>query len=468
MSTSSPTLVEMLIGAIPPQDGAALVARVGERARITSSSGAVEVGTAALTAEAFDALSKQLLPPEQLLTLQQTGTVEGDFVAPNGAGEFAVLASTTNGSPWIEVRRHNPTTAVDMSQAARTTAAPSVDTLVAELMSRSRSKSASSTTSAPARIAAQPAPTPVSAPAPVHVGASTPFETSTPPLPTALPDLDLASSPGSSNDDLTVPTNFDFVQSKFDPDDLSVSDTMVGERAAVSSGAAARDRAPVGKTASVTPPRAASPTLSDRLSAYGRLSILLPAAILMGIGLPVVGWFGWTAYFPSTPAPAPKAISRPAPPAAATVPQTTGVAATLQARSKMPRVPMHAPSISAPSISLASLSASVSPTSAAPAPLAGKEPPPASASAAPPNNSSVRSGFAVQVAAVRERDEANRMVATLVQQGYAGYVVNGEGAAAGFYRVRVGTFPTHEAAEAVANRIELTAGTKPWIVKETR
>ena len=65
MTTSSPTLVEMLIGAIPPQDGAALVARVGERARITSSSGAVEVGTAALTAEAFDALSKQLADLQQ-------------------------------------------------------------------------------------------------------------------------------------------------------------------------------------------------------------------------------------------------------------------------------------------------------------------------------------------------------------------------------------------------------------------
>ena len=69
---------------------------------------------------------------------------------------------------------------------------------------------------------------------------------------------------------------------------------------------------------------------------------------------------------------------------------------------------------------------------------------------------------------MRERDEANRMVATLVQKGYAGYVVNGEGAAAGFYRVRVGTFPSHEAAEAVASKIELSEGTKPWIVKETR
>jgi len=79
-----------------------------------------------------------------------------------------------------------------------------------------------------------------------------------------------------------------------------------------------------------------------------------------------------------------------------------------------------------------------------------------------------RAGFSVQVAAVRERDEANRMVAKLAQQGYAGYIVNGDGAAAGFYRVRIGTFPNHDAAEAVAKQIEQREGTTPWIVKDTR
>src|SRR5215831_7239718 len=155
MPTSSPTLVEMLIGAIPPQDGAALVARVGERARITSASGSVEVGTATLTAEAFDALSRQLLPAEQLQILQHTGTAQGEFVAPSGAGEFAVVANSTNGTQSIEVRRHSPTTAAGISHA--TPAAPSVDTLVADLMSRGRSKSAG-VTAAPAKIAVQPAP----------------------------------------------------------------------------------------------------------------------------------------------------------------------------------------------------------------------------------------------------------------------------------------------------------------------
>jgi len=453
MPTSSPTLVEMLIGAIPAQDGAALVVRVGERARITSASGAVEVGTAALTAEAFDALSRQLLPAEQLQTLQQTGTAQGEFVAPGGAGQFAVVANSTNGSPSIEVRRHSPSTGADVSHA--TAAAPSVDSLVADLMSRGRSKSPSVTAATPAKIAVQPAQ------APENVGVATPSEAA--PLPLAPPnvpaapvsDLDLASG---SNDDLTIPTNFDFAQSKFDPDDLSVAETAVASPA-VPSGVAQKSAAGT-KAASATPARAASRTLSDRLSAYGRLSILLPAAILLGIGLPVVGWFGWTTYFPAAqpPASTPKTISRPTSPAAANVSQTGG--AMLQARSKVPRVPMHAPSIqrSAPASLTAAEFASVE---------AAREPSPPPPPAAVSSDHG-RSGFSVQVAAMRDRDEADLMLAKLVQQGYSGYVVNGDGAAAGYYRVRIGAFPSHDAAEAIASKIELTEGTKPWIVKETR
>jgi cell division septation protein DedD len=60
------------------------------------------------------------------------------------------------------------------------------------------------------------------------------------------------------------------------------------------------------------------------------------------------------------------------------------------------------------------------------------------------------------------------MAARLVQQGFSGYVVNGEGAAADYYRVRIGAFPDRQAAEDVAKRIELSEGIKPWIVKETR
>jgi cell division septation protein DedD len=464
MSTLSPTLVEMLIGAIPPQDGAALVARVGERARMTSSLGTVEVGSAALTAEVFEGLSRRLLPQEQLETLQQTGSVEGQFVAPNGAGEFAVAASSTQDGQWIEVRRLG-TTADTPHDAASAPVAPSVDTMVADLMSRTRSKSAASTTSPKVAIP--------SAPAPESFSASIPLETETPPAPIAsapvappapivTPDLNLASS-DDSNDDLTVPTNFDFAQAKFDPDDLSVSETLVGDGAAPASGAT-QNRAAGTKNTKVTPPPKGGRTFADRLSAYGRLSILLPAAILLGIGLPVAGWFSWTSYFPTAKAPvaAPKAIAKPTAPAVANAPQATGGAALLVAHSKMPRVPMHAPSIR-PSAPISSIAAAE--TAAVMAPPVKEQRP---ASVATPSVDHARSGFSVQVAAVRERDEANRMVAKLAQQGYAGYVVNGDGAAAGYYRVRIGTFPNHDAAEAIARSIEQREGTTPWIVKETR
>jgi cell division septation protein DedD len=71
------------------------------------------------------------------------------------------------------------------------------------------------------------------------------------------------------------------------------------------------------------------------------------------------------------------------------------------------------------------------------------------------------------VAAVRERDEADRMVAKLVTQGYSGYLIRGQGAAADFYRVRVGAFKDRQAAEEVAARLERAEGVKPWIVRET-
>jgi cell division septation protein DedD len=58
------------------------------------------------------------------------------------------------------------------------------------------------------------------------------------------------------------------------------------------------------------------------------------------------------------------------------------------------------------------------------------------------------------------------MVARFVSQGYPAYLVRGQGAAAEFYRVRIGAFPARKAAEDVAKKLEGTEGLKPWIVKE--
>jgi len=177
------------------------------------------------------------------------------------------------------------------------------------------------------------------------------------------------------------------------------------------------------------PPR----TFTDRLSEYGRLSILLPAIIVLVVGLPSAGWFFWMRH--STPPP---------------VAVAPAVRPVLKSR-RLPNAFVRAlvPANDAADLNTQNMSARVPVAVPAPAPA-----PPA-----PNVNRTPGAGFAIQVAAVHERDEANRMAAKLVQAGYPGYVVNGDGAASGFYRVRVGAFPDRQAAEDVAKRIELTEGT---------
>ena len=157
MSTSSPAFVGTLIAAIPAEEGATLVARVGEVAKITSSAGSVDVGSMALTVETIDELTSQLLPADDLQTLRETGTAQGEFAAPNGAGQFAFLAAATAGDRWIEVRRRALSAA---TSAPRVTSPepPSEATLVAELLSRSSSRDVKPATAAAPRVTAQPAP----------------------------------------------------------------------------------------------------------------------------------------------------------------------------------------------------------------------------------------------------------------------------------------------------------------------
>src|SRR5215470_6332137 len=111
MATPSVSLVESLIGAIPFEEGAALVARVGERATITARSGSIEVGSVALTVEAMDDLIGHVLPPDQLESLQENGTVHFEFRPQAIGGDFAVLAASTPGDRWLEIRRRSTATA---------------------------------------------------------------------------------------------------------------------------------------------------------------------------------------------------------------------------------------------------------------------------------------------------------------------------------------------------------------------
>jgi cell division septation protein DedD len=73
--------------------------------------------------------------------------------------------------------------------------------------------------------------------------------------------------------------------------------------------------------------------------------------------------------------------------------------------------------------------------------------------------------FTVQVAAIRERNEADTIVRRLTAKGYAAYVMAPDRDAPRVYRVRVGKFKERREAETVATRLEREEQFKPWITR---
>ena len=74
-------------------------------------------------------------------------------------------------------------------------------------------------------------------------------------------------------------------------------------------------------------------------------------------------------------------------------------------------------------------------------------------------------GFAIQVAALRQRAEADSVVRALTGKGYAAYVMTPESGAPAVFRVRVGKFKERREAESVAARLQKEEQFKPWIVR---
>ena len=97
-----------------------------------------------------------------------------------------------------------------------------------------------------------------------------------------------------------------------------------------------------------------------------------------------------------------------------------------------------------------------------PAPSADEgEPSSARAPAAPAGD-----GFAVQVAALRERGVAETMVQQLAEKGYPAYLVDPlPSAPAPVYRVRVGKYDSRREAEQIVRRLEEEEQFKPWITR---
>lgn len=106
-------------------------------------------------------------------------------------------------------------------------------------------------------------------------------------------------------------------------------------------------------------------------------------------------------------------------------------------------------------------------------PAAGREarpepktkPEPKPAPEAESRNAAASGGFAVQLAALRDRSEADAIVKRLAAKGYPAYVQNPLPGRPAVYRVQVGRYKTRDEAEAVAARLKREEQFSPWIIR---
>ena len=75
------------------------------------------------------------------------------------------------------------------------------------------------------------------------------------------------------------------------------------------------------------------------------------------------------------------------------------------------------------------------------------------------------SGFAIQVAALAQRAEADAIVARLAGKGYPAYVVAPAKGAPSVFRVRVGKYKDRREADTVAAKLQKEEQFKPWVVR---
>ena len=93
-----------------------------------------------------------------------------------------------------------------------------------------------------------------------------------------------------------------------------------------------------------------------------------------------------------------------------------------------------------------------------------REEPPARRDAQPP--SAVTSGgYAVQIAALRDRGEAESIVKRLASKGYQAYVVNPVAGKPPMYRVQVGRFQDRGEADRIAARLKSEEQFSPWVTR---
>jgi septal ring-binding cell division protein DamX len=74
-------------------------------------------------------------------------------------------------------------------------------------------------------------------------------------------------------------------------------------------------------------------------------------------------------------------------------------------------------------------------------------------------------GYAVQIAALNVRDEADAIARRLSSKGYSAYVVAPTTGGPVIYRVRIGKFPSRREAESVAAKLKKEEQLNPWVTR---
>jgi DedD protein len=74
-------------------------------------------------------------------------------------------------------------------------------------------------------------------------------------------------------------------------------------------------------------------------------------------------------------------------------------------------------------------------------------------------------GFAVQIAALNVRGDAEAIAKRLSSKGYAAYVMSPPAGAPTVFRVRIGKFETRREAENVASKLQKEEQFKPWVTR---
>ncbi len=171
---------------------------------------------------------------------------------------------------------------------------------------------------------------------------------------------------------------------------------------------------------------------------------------------------------PAMPAPAPAAGTDPttaAPPPAADelsyfnrLEKQTAPAEQLKPAPDRNAAPAERPA--APAVTASRTPPPQAAPSKEPSPVREPAPAPAAASGEPAGQ-----GFAVQIAALNVRSEADAIARRLSSKGYAAYVLTPANGTPSVFRVRVGKFNTRREAETMAARLQKEEQFKPWVTR---